>query len=423
MKLLAVYPYIPYPLNRGAYQRAFHLLKGLARDHEVHLLCLAEKCEGMEHKAIFEAFCEKVVFVPFEHPEWERLFPKRLLNPRPSTIAHWNVPAVQQAVDELVAAEKYDAVQVFDIVLAQFFMGKHEALPLIADRTRVDLYYQWMEHQNLNFSFKQRLLNYENYTKLWFYERAVARRCALQVVCGIDDANFTRKFISPQVPLSVVPNGVDIGYFDANAVAGQPDPDPTLIFCGAMDYNPNVDALRWYFGNMHDALSKEIPNLKALIVGKDPGAEVRGYAQRFTNVTVTGGVPDVRPYYKRAWAQIVPLRIGGGTRLKIPESMAIGTPVVSTTIGAQGLDLRHGEDILLADTPQEFIRETARILKDAVLRRHIQATGLATVKARLAWPSLAAGLSETYASLVSKAPAAQASARAGLPSSPVIAAS
>jgi len=140
---------------------------------------------------------------------------------------------------------------------------------------------------------------------------------------------------------------VDLDYFHPDAA---PDPraeKPTVLFCGAMDYNPNIDALRWYFGDVHERLRQLVPELRVLIVGKAPVAEVLAYGGK-PGVTVTGGVPDVRPYYRRSWLQIVPLRIGGGTRLKIVESMAIGTPVVSTTIGAQGLDLRHGEDILLA---------------------------------------------------------------------------
>jgi glycosyltransferase involved in cell wall biosynthesis len=102
-------------------------------------------------------------------------------------------------------------------------------------------------------------------------------------------------------------------------------------------------------------------------------------------VVVTGTVPDVRPYYREAWAQIVPLRIGGGTRLKIPESMATGTPVVSTTIGAQGLDLVHGRDVLLGDTVEEFAHETVRMLTDAALRRSVTENGLATATARFSW--------------------------------------
>jgi glycosyltransferase involved in cell wall biosynthesis len=146
---------------------------------------------------------------------------------------------------------------------------------------------------------------------------------------------------------------------------------------------------------VHDRLRQLVPDLEVLVVGKAPVAEVLAHGGR-PGVTVTGSVPDVRPYYCRAWLQIVPLRIGGGTRLKIVESMAMGTPVVSTTIGAQGLDLRHGNDILLADTPEQFARETAQALQDATLRAHIETIAMKTANDRLSWPMLGRRLSEVY---------------------------
>ena len=202
--------------------------------------------------------------------------------------------------------------------------------------------------------------------------------------------------ISREVPVQIITNGVDLDYFHPGASTEPRAGEPTVLFCGAMDYTPNTDALRWFFGEIHDALLKRVPKLRVLIVGKAPTPEVQAYASR-TGVAVTGGVPDVRPYYRRAWLQIVPLRIGGGTRLKIPESMAMGTPVVSTTIGAQGLDLRHGDDILLADTPATFVEETARGLEQTALRAHLETVGRKTVHDRLAWPQLGKQLSDYYA--------------------------
>ena len=124
---------------------------------------------------------------------------------------------------------------------------------------------------------------------------------------------------------------------------------------------------------------------------------MKNYAQK-PGVTVTGGVPDVRPYYKRAWVQIVPLRIGGGTRLKIVESLGIKTPVVSTTIGAQGLDLKHDFDILYADNPTEFVTQTARALNDSQLRSKLEMNGRSSAEARLSWKKLGADLSAAYLS-------------------------
>jgi glycosyltransferase involved in cell wall biosynthesis len=393
MKILAVYPYLPYPLNRGAYYRGFYLLQALAKEHDVDLLALAERGEGTEFRAVFQEFCRSVDVISFEHPEWESLFPKRLLNPLPSTIAHWQIPALAGKIQRLLSSNRYDALHIYDIVLAQYFLT--DRTPMVVDRTRVDLQYQLMERARMNFSFKARLLNLENLAKLWRFEKKIAARCAVQVVCGPDDETFVRSHISQRVPIAVIPNGVDLKYFNYSPAETVRDEVPTVLFCGAMDYNPNVDALRWYFGELHDQLRAKIPALKVLVVGKDPVPEVKAYASR-PGVVVTGGVPDVRPYYRRAWLQIVPLRIGGGTRLKIVESIGIGTPVISTTIGAQGLDLAHQKEILLADTAEDFVREAARALGDEKLRAQLTVNGLSAVRSRLSWEKLGNDLCAVY---------------------------
>ncbi|MCX6916305.1 MAG: glycosyltransferase [Verrucomicrobia bacterium] len=404
MRILVVYPYIPFPVDRGTYQRTFHLLRSLARDHTVDLLALSEAGERCEQKSVFAEFCRRVEFVPFTHPNWPRLFPDRLLNPLPATVRHWLLPHVREAIHRFADGERYDLAHVCDIVMAQYFLPQPAArnpppvsrLPLAVDRSRVDLQFQLAQRDALSRGARQAVLDWENITKLKRFERRVARRAAVEVVCGPDDETFIRERISRDVAVQVVTNGVDLDYFTPAAAPEPRATEPTVLFCGAMDYTPNVDALRWFFAELHELLRARVPDLRVLIVGKAPGAQVQAYAQR-PGVTVTGGVPDVRPFYRRAWLQIVPLRIGGGTRLKIPESLAMGTPVVSTTIGAQGLDLRHGHDLLLADTPEAFVRETARALTTPALRAHLETEGARTVHARLSWSRLGKQLSDYYA--------------------------
>ena len=397
MRILAFYPFVPYPLDRGAYYRGFYLLRELARAHDVDLLALTESGEGLDHKPVFDEFCQRVEMVSFQHPRWQRLFPKRLLNPLPSTAAHWTLPAVAERLNRMVAAAHYDVVHVFDNILAQYFLRACPDLPLIVDRTRVDLQYQLMERRRIRAGWKTRLLDLENVSKLWVYERRAASRTRLQIVCGPDDETFVRRYIHRSLDIEVIPNGVDTDHFTPESTPGERRSEqPAILFCGAMDYNPNIDALRWYFAEIHDELARRIPDLRLWIVGKNPVPELKAYGAR-PNVLVTGGVPDVRPYYRRAWLQIVPLRIGGGTRLKIVECMAMGAPVVSTTIGAQGLGLRHDHDILLADSPDEFVAQTARALRDAALRERLERTALETVRASLSWPTLGRQLTSAYA--------------------------
>ncbi|MBB5350878.1 glycosyltransferase involved in cell wall biosynthesis [Haloferula luteola] len=400
MKLLVLYPYAPWPLDRGTYQRTFHLLKALAQHHQVDFMALVEIGEDSpEKRAVFEAFCHDVEFVPFEHPPWEKMFPQRILNPLPSSVQHWQQPEVAEAINRRLSPGRYDMVHVCDLVLMPYVLPHRHHTPFVVDRSRVDLQFQLMEYQTRRHALRDKALRWEGLSKMWFYEKRLAREARLEVVCGPDDETFIHRHVSSDAPVMVVANGVDLDYFHPAAAPDPRAPIPTVIFCGAMDYTPNVDALDWFFhGGIHGQLLARIPEVEILIVGKNPIDEVKAYGSR-TGVTVTGGVPDVRPYYRRAWVQMVPLRIGGGTRLKIVESLAIGTPVISTTIGAQGLELQHGHDILLADDESSFAAEIARALTDETLRTSLEREGISTANQRFGWPAIGARLARHYESL------------------------
>lgn len=394
MHLLVIYPYIPYPLDRGTYQRTFNLLRELAKSHTIDLIALSENEAGMEHRGVFSEFCREVRFIPFNHPAWPKLS-ERMFNSTPSTVQHWYAPQVESAIREQLASRHYDLVHVCDIVLVQYFLDEHTDVPLSVDRSRVDLQFQKQRTAVMGGSLKDRVLAWENISKMKRYEKRVAQRTNLQVLCGPDDETYVKQHISAKARTEVIANGVDLDYFDPEKTSTEQATEPTLLFCGAMDYEPNIDALQWYFSTMHQDLRARIPNLKILIIGKSPVPQVQAYA-RLEGVTVTGSVPDVRPYYQESWAQIVPLRIGGGTRLKIVESLAMGTPVVSTSIGAQGLDLRQGQDALLADSPSAFVDALESVLKQPALRQSLSLQGRQTAQARFSWHGIGAKLSSAY---------------------------
>jgi glycosyltransferase involved in cell wall biosynthesis len=186
------------------------------------------------------------------------------------------------------------------------------------------------------------------------------------------------------IPVEIVVNGADTTYFTPQR---QPDTHPTVLMLGTMHYYPNIDAVQYYFGAMHDALRAAVPNLRVLIVGHNPPPEIEALGT-LPGVTVTGSVPDIRPYMGRAWLQMVPLRLGGGTRLKIVESMAAGLPVVSTAVGAQGLAVRDGAEMLLADEPADFVRKVAALLNNPQERERMSANARLFVEANYSWQSL-----------------------------------
>jgi glycosyltransferase involved in cell wall biosynthesis len=397
MRLLLVYPYVPYPLNRGTYHRVFNLARELARHHEVDLFCLSAP-ETREHLPVFSSFCRRVHFQPFQNPPWPRLFPHRLLNPAPSSVTHWSHPGVLPALLDFATPHHYGIVHFCDLVMWQYIAPLHPRALRVMDRSRVDLLFQTEELNVLNLGAKDRLLRRENLWKLARYERNVARSLAATVVCGPDDEKFSRAHIVPSAEIKVLPNGVDESFFDRSKFPPEPAPDPTILFCGAMDYSPNVSGLQWYFRECDPFVRRRLPLRRVLIVGKNPVPEVRALVQ-IPGVTVTGEVPDVRPYYQQSWVQMVPLLIGGGTRLKIVESLCLGTPVVSTTIGAQGLDLSSGEHLLLADQPTDFAAALGNILTNTALRSRLAEAGRAQVLAKYTWRRLGLELSSYYSAL------------------------
>lgn len=271
--------------------------------------------------------------------------------------------------------------------------------PRVMDRSRVDLLFQTEELRTLRLPLKERLLRRENLWKLQRVERAASHDLAATVVCGPDDAIFSRARIRAHAPLFVLPNGCDTTFFDQDAYPPSEPAEPTGIFCGAMDYTPNTDALAWYFSAIDPTVRSTLPSRRVRIVGRNPVASVRAHAT-VPGVEVTGEVPDVRPHYQTAHFQMVPLRIGGGTRLKIVESLAIGCPVVSTTIGAQGLDLVHNEHLLLADTPADFAAACVQLAGDPALRQRLRLAGRTRVLERYGWPGLAAQLDRFLHTLV-----------------------
>jgi glycosyltransferase involved in cell wall biosynthesis len=400
MRILVIYPYAPFPIVRGTFQRTFHLLRELARRNTVDFFALDEGACAAHHADVFRRFCARVHLQPFVHPEWPRLIGPRLLDPLPATVRHWEDPAAHAALAAFTAGQDYDLIYFCDLVMWPYVKRLPHGCPRVMDRSRVDLMFQTEELRTLTLTARERLGRRENRLKLGFLEREAAAQLAATIVCGPDDETFLRRHVRAAAEIAVLPNGCDPAFFDAEAHPPQPPEHPAWLFCGAMDYSPNVDGIRWYFEAVDGEVRATLPERRVNIVGKSPVPAVRGLA-RIPGVAVTGEVPDVRPHYQSNLFQIVPLRIGGGTRLKIVESLSIGCPVVSTTIGAQGLELRDGEHLLLADTPREFAAATRRLATDPALRERLRTAGRRQVLDLYGWPRLGGRLHSFLESLVS----------------------
>jgi glycosyltransferase involved in cell wall biosynthesis len=202
-------------------------------------------------------------------------------------------------------------------------------------------------------------------------------------VSAVDADRMRQRFQAPRV--TDIPTGVDLDYFRPR---GSSQPVADLVFTGSMDWLPNIDGIKWFVQEILPAIRRRRPACSVVVAGRRPASEVEALAARDAGVIVTGTVPDIRPYLWGSSIAIVPLRIGGGTRLKIYESMAAGVPVVSTAVGAEGLTCHNGKDILIADSPEAFARACLDLLERAELRRPIADAALNLVATQSSWEAV-----------------------------------
>jgi glycosyltransferase involved in cell wall biosynthesis len=371
-----VTPYLPHPLDAGGKIRSFHLLQGLALGHEVDLFTVHHG-EAPEIPPALRSLCGGVFSTSLagSNGHW-----RRSLRPFTQAIDHFQTPAALRETRGRLVAGRYDLMVADELCMTPYVMGL--ATRKLAGRQKIEHRHLAALHARRGPGVR-RLVQALDLGRLRRFERKAMAAVDAAVCCSEDDAALLRR-LNPGIAAAVVPNGVDSDYFRPQPESEGP---PTLAYLGTMDYPPNVDAVSYFLHAIHPRLVREAPDVRVRIVGRNPGREALAW-RATPGVTVTGAVPDVRPHLVEATAVVVPLRVGGGTRIKILEALAAGRAVVSTSVGAEGLGLRHGEHLLLADEPDAFARQTAALLRDRGLRRRLAEAGRAHVVARCSWADL-----------------------------------
>jgi glycosyltransferase involved in cell wall biosynthesis len=217
----------------------------------------------------------------------------------------------------------------------------------------------------------------------WKYRRYEARVYSYFDACTMVseiDASAARQLLPNPPLIRVVPNCVDLEYYACNAFMPQPQ---TLIFNGSLTYSVNLEAIRYFLREIWPLIRAQAPNARLRITGRTTESAATEFS--LDGITLTGFLDDIRPAVGSSWVCVVPLRSGSGTRLKVLEAMALGTPVVSTAKGAEGLDVTHGENILIADEPAEFARHTLAVLNDIQLRTHLATNARRLVETTYDW--------------------------------------
>jgi glycosyltransferase involved in cell wall biosynthesis len=404
LNVLFVSAFPASPPTYGAQRRLEGLMSGLARRHSIAAVALANPTFDRDvAERAMRAYCGEVVLVPSRS---ERL-PKRLLQlrslvSRRSFEAHfYALRRFQRALDRLLTTRAFDIVVVSaGLSLTRYRLraappGK-PAPRLILDEHNIEFDLQRQMRKAGNFA--RRLHHTINWPKV--------RREETRDWRSLDGVTFTSALdqqralaLVPEVRSAVVPNAVDVSAFEPRP--GDPKPDGvTVMFFGINDYYPNTDGILYLLREVWPRIAERHPRARLKIVGPRPTPEI--LAKASDRIEVTGKVDDLRLHLASAGAIIVPLRIGGGTRFKVLEAMAMAKPIVSTTIGAEGIEAVHEKHLLLADDPEQLALAVARVLDDAALAERLGREGRALVKARYSWDAAAAQMESFFQDVLSR---------------------
>ena len=385
MKLLWVYSDFLHPTNRGGQIRTLETLKCLHRRHEVHYAGLwnPKFPEGPARAKEYASYVYPVrrAVVAKTSPAFLLQLAKGMVSEIPVAVFRHQSEEMRATVDRLMREQSFDHVVCDFLSSAPHFSDLSRAV-LFQHNVEAMIWKRHVEHAGspLRRSYFRRqarlMLDYEGQ----------ACRVAKTIIAVSEADAETMRTLYGVSRITAVPTGVDVSFFRPSQEA-QPATD--LVFVGSMDWMPNIDGVVWFVNEVLPLIKKRLPDCSLAVVGRTPGREVTELAQRESGIRITGTVADVRPWLWESKVSIVPLRIGGGTRLKIYEAMAAGTPVVSTTIGAEGLDISPGENILIADEPDAFAEACLRLITDSVERRRLADAAGQHVEMKHSWEAAA----------------------------------
>jgi polysaccharide biosynthesis protein PslH len=389
MRILWLKTELLHPIDKGGKIRTYQLLRALKARHHVTYVTLDDGTAAPDATERAIEYCHEVVRVPFSPP------PKRTpafyldlarnaFSSLPYAIAKYRVPAMRRAVETLVREGKVDLV-VCDFLFPSINVPDGLGVPTVLFQHNVEAAI-WERHAKVAGSTVARAYMRSQWRRMEAFERRECRRFDHVIaVSDLDREVFRQRY--GVASASTAPTGVDVDFFSPSGAIEQVSDE--IVFTGSMDWMPNEDGIAWFVRDVLPGIRARRPGATLRIVGRNPTPKVRALAEETSGITVTGSVADIRPYLEQATVVIVPLRVGGGTRLKIFEAMAMERALVSTTIGAEGLPVVDGRDLLIADEPRAFSDAVVRLLGDAAQRDALARDAARHVRAEFSWASVA----------------------------------
>ena len=375
-----------WPATTGGRVRSLQIVSELAKRHTVTVVTTHGAGDDPAGLKARLSQCEGVTSIPFAVPKtgspaFAVALAQSWLSPDPVDLWKWRVPALRNHVSTLMASGQVDLC-VSDFLFAAANVPMRTGVPVVLFEHNVE-YLIWKRLCAVERSPWRRALLAIEWRKLRDREARACQRSDMTIAVSDDDWRRLES-IAPGSCVASVPTGVDTGYFNPAGYRAAPN---RLVFSGSMDWHPNEDAVIHFVDAILPRIRAAVPDVSFTIVGRNPSARVHELA-RHPGVAVTGTVDDVRPHIAAAAVYVVPLRAGSGTRLKIFEALAMARPVVSTTVGAEGLALEPGRQFVPADDPRDFADAVVALLRDPDRRLALGDAGRTLVETHYSWPTV-----------------------------------
>jgi sugar transferase (PEP-CTERM/EpsH1 system associated) len=401
MKVLFLTPQVPYPPQQGAALRNWGLISGLAARHEVAALSFLAPEQPREPADRLSAVC-RIETVQLPVRTFRDRLRDMLTTRQPDMALRLASEWYARRLADWLVRERFDAVHVGGIEMAPYLDVIQAAQPnpvVVFDDLNCEYLLQqraFLTDLRVPARWPGAAYSFVQWRRLRRYEAEVCRRADRALAVSEADAAALRKLV-PGLDVTVVPNGVDTRAYRPEV----PDskgriPENALVFTGTMDFRPNVDAVLWFARKVLPRVRAEVPDVRFCVVGQRPHRRLDGL-RGDPAVTLTGWVEDSRPYIAQAAVYVAPLRIGGGTRLKLLEAMAMGRPVVATRLGAEGYPVTDGRELLLADTPAGFAAAVVALLRAPERRAELGRVARAFVERQYDWSAIVPRVEAAYA--------------------------
>jgi len=402
LRILCVRTELLHPIDKGGKIRTYGTLRELMKEHHITYLTLDNGQADRQTVRRSSEYCHELIRIRHEptpkfSPRFYLELAINLASPLPYAIALYRSTEMEQRIRKLLYMKRKG----FDLILCDFLMPDinlprpHE-VPSVIFQHNVEAMI-WERHTRVQRNPLKKLFFRNQWKKMERYEREACHQYDHVIAVSEDDANDFRQRYG-LTAVTAVPTGVDTQFFSpSGTVQRQPK---NLVFVGSMDWMPNQDAVRWFVDQMWPMIRRAEPTATFTVVGRRPPPFVQELCMRDNGIEVTGTVEDVRPYLEQATATVVPLRVGGGTRLKIYEAMAMARPTVSTSIGAEGLSVSDGEELYLADDPETFVRRVLQLLADPDAGDRMGQAAQERVRRDFGWEAAARPFIETCEQVV-----------------------